>query len=357
MTWSGSEQVAGRIAELFDATDVYAFAGLPHLLDRAFPGRRVHTSRLGRSAFVRRRWQWLLPAMAWWWRRVDLRRHDIVLTCSHSTVNSIRVRPDALHVSYCCTPMRYAWLWRTEEGRIPAPLRPLWPLIAALLRRSDRRRSRHVDAFVAVSSCVADRIRSSYGRDSTVVYPPVNTDFFTVDLDVPREDFFLVAGRLVAYKRVDVAIDAARRAGVALVVAGSGPELVRLRRSAGRSVRFVEAPSDAELRVLYRRARALVFPGVEDFGMVPVEAQACGTPVIAFAQGGALETVRDGETGVLYRDPSAEALAAALRTFDPAPFDVATLRRNAERFSIHRFDGSMRSVVDKVCRERAPARI
>lgn len=339
---SGSEQVAGRIARALGVRDVFTFAADPEVLDRVFPGRRVRTSRIGQTTFARRHLPWLLPLMAGWWRRRNLDPYDVVVTCSHAAVNAIRVRPDATHISYCCTPMRYAWMWRSELGRLPRPMRPLWPAIAAVLRRRDRRRGRRVDCFLAVSEEVARRIERFYAKDAVVVYPPVDTDFFTPNLGLAREDFFLYAGRLVAYKRPEVAVEAARRAGVRLVVAGSGPELNRVRRSAGPEVEFRVQPSNEDLRDLYRRARAVIFPGVEDFGMVLVEAQACGTPVIAYAAGGALECVRDGETGVLYADESVDGLARAILAFEPDNYDPRVLRRYALHFAAERFDESIR---------------
>lgn len=344
----GSEQVAGRIAQALDVRDVYTFAAAPEVVGGVFPGRRVRTSRIGRTAFARRHWRWLLPLMSLWWKRLDLSAYDVVVTSSHATVNSIRVRPGALHISYCYTPMRYAWMWRSELGRFPALLRHLWPVVAAILRRGDRNRVRGVDYFIAISAEVARRIRRYYGKESIILYPPIDTAFFAPDARVPKEDFFLYAGRLVAYKRPDIAVQAAQRAGVRLVVAGSGPELPRLRRSAGPEVEFVCEPSNEVLRDLYRRARALVFPGVEDFGMVLVEAQACGTPVIAYRHGGALEAVLEGETGSLYADGSVDGLAAALRSFDPARYDPIVLRRHAECFGADRFDEAIRTTVLKL---------
>jgi glycosyltransferase involved in cell wall biosynthesis len=341
----GSENVAARLAEVFGACDVFTFAADEDVVKDVFGDRDVRTSRLGRTAFARRHWRWVLPVMSRWWRRLDLGDYDVVVTCSHATVNSIRVRPGALHVSYCCTPMRYAWDWRAELGRFPPVLRPLWPAIAAVLRRSDARRARNVDVFLADSAYVADRIERYYGRSSVVVYPPVDTEFFTPASEVTKQDFFLYAGRLVAYKRPDVVVGAARRAGVRLVVAGGGPELERLRRIAGPTVEFRPDPSGNDLRDLYRRARALVFPGVEDFGIVIVEAQACGTPVIAYGAGGALETVRDGVTGMHYHDPSPDGLVAAIRDFVPSAYDPVAIRAHAETFAIDRFDVAIREVV------------
>lgn len=344
----GSEQVAGRIAHALDVRDVYTFAAASEVVGRVFPGRSVQTSRLGQRALAQRHWRWLLPLMSLWWKRLDLGAYDAVVTSSHATVNSIRVRRGSLHISYCYTPMRYAWMWRSELGRFPALLRPLWPAVAGILRRGDRNRAREVDYFIAISEEVGRRIRRYYGKDSIVVYPPIDTAFFTPDSRVPKDDFFLYAGRLVAYKRPDLAVHAAQRAGVRLVVAGSGPEMRRLRRSAASGVEFVSEPSNEVLRDLYRRAQALVFPGVEDFGIVLVEAQACGTPVIAHAAGGAMEAVRHGETGHLYEDGSVETLATTLRSFDPNRYDQETIRLHAERFGVKRFDEELRAIVERL---------
>jgi glycosyltransferase involved in cell wall biosynthesis len=199
--------------------------------------------------------------------------------------------------------------------------------------------------FLANSQNVASRIKALYGRDALVVHPPIDTDFWTPG-EASRGDYFLHAGRLVPYKRADVVVRAARRARVPLVVAGGGPELGRLKRLAeGADIRFVVDPDTTTLRDLYRGARALVYAGVEDFGMVLVEAQACGTPVVAFARGGALEAVSDKRTGCLYTDPGVEALAELLRTFDPGLYDPAELRRHAESFGVARFDAAMRRIV------------
>lgn len=355
-TYGGSEQVARRLAEVLEATDVFAFTARPELAAELFGGRRVHVHRLGATAAARDHWQRFLPAMPRAWSRLDLGGFDLVVTSAHACANAIRVPDGAVHVSYCHTPMRYAWRWRDELSRVPLPARPAWPLVAAALRRADRRWARRVDLFVANSRHVADRIRAAYGREAAVVYPPVDTSYWTPDPDVAREDAFLVAGRLVAYKRADVAVRAAALARARLVVAGDGPETARLRRLAGPSVEFVASPTRDELLRLYRSARALVVPGVEDFGMTMVEAQACGTPVLAYGRGGAREAVLDGRTGILYDDPTPESLAAAMLRFDPDALDAAAVRAHAERFDVSEFDAGIRQVVAGALTRRAPAR-
>lgn len=345
-TVGGSEKVAARIASALDARQVFAYAVNPELAKRMFPNHTVRPiSAIGTTRFAWKRWQWLLPLMPRAWACLDLEDFDLVVTSAHSCVNSIRVRRGR-HVSYCHTPMRYAWEWRSEIGRIPWLLRPIWPMIAAVLRSRDRRWAQGVDEFIANSSHVARRIRQSYGRDAQVVYPPVETEFWVPsDKDVQR-NYFLCAGRLVAYKRLDICIDAAALADVPLVIAGDGPEMHRLRRVArGRDVTFVSSPTRSELRDLYRRARALVFAGVEDFGMTFVEAQACGTPVIAFNHGGATEAIVDGRTGTLFNEQSSDALAEHLRAFNRSSFATSDLRQHAESFSVDRFDRAIRAAV------------
>jgi glycosyltransferase involved in cell wall biosynthesis len=319
-TYGGSEQVAGRLAEILGIKDVYTFAAEPQLAAELFPGRTVRAHRLGLRPAGRRHWRWLLPAMPGAWSRADLAPYDVVVTSAHACANAVRVRPGAAHVSYCHTPIRYAWDWREELGRLPPALRPAWPAAAAVLRRADRSWARHVTRFVANSRHVAERIRDRYGREADVVHPPVDTTFWSPASAQRRDGFFLVAGRLVPYKRPDVAVRAARLAGAKLVVAGSGPELARLRHLADDRVTFVPAPSRETLRDLFRTARAVLNPGVEDFGMTMVEAQACGAPVIARRAGGAVEIVSNGETGILYEDASPQGLSEVLQAFQPDAF-------------------------------------
>ena len=344
--YGGSDQVASALARTFHIKDVFTFAKDPTLADELFPNSKVEVAHgVGNTELARRHWGWLLPLMPYAWKSLDLSSYDVVITSSHSCVNAIRVPPGTSVISYCHTPMRYAWEWSSELGRFPVPVRILWPTLAAAFRAADRRWAARVTSFVANSRNVADRIARYYGRTAEVVHPPIDTEYWTPDLAVGREDFFLYAGRLVAYKRPDIAVAAATRAGVRLVVAGAGPEAKRLRNLAGSTVEFIDSPSNERLRDLYRRTRALVFPGVEDFGMTVVEAQACGAPVIALARGGALESVLDGVTGRLIQEQSIRAFAEELISFDPALYSGDDIRSNASRFATECFARDMRRVI------------
>lgn len=344
-TFGGSDQVASHLAETLRISLIFTYIAWEDAVAQLFPDRRV-TAIGPRLGLAQRRWQWLLPHMPFAWRNLDLSAYDLVVTSSHAAVNSVRPRHDALLVSYCHTPMRYAWDWRAESNRFPALLRPLLPAMAAALRIADRRWSQRVDLFLANSRFVAARIARSYGKPSLVIHPPIETSYWKPD-NGNDEDFFLASGRLVAYKRPDVIVAAAREARVGLVVAGDGPMLPLLRKLGSSEVRFVVAPSRDQLRDLYRRARAYVFAGVEDFGMSIVEAQACGTPVIALAAGGALETVEPGRTGMLVPDPTSSAFAAALRSFRPEDFDPQLVRELALRFDARHFDEAVKWAVER----------
>jgi len=291
---------------------------------------------------VDRYYRYLLPLMplaARW----TLPACDLVVSLSHCVAKSACPPPGTPHLCYCFTPMRYAWHMReayfARDGRggLKAWLRER---LLGRLRDWDRHTAARVTHFVAISQTVQKRIAECYGRDSRVIYPPVDTDFYTPTA-APREPFYLVVSALAPYKRIDLAIQACRRLSRPLVVIGSGQEQKGLRRLAGPNAQFLGWQPDDVIRDHMRRCRALLFPGEEDFGIVPVEAQACGTPVIAFGRGGALETILTGHqaTGVLFEEQTVECLQEALVGFEREAdwFSPVTARRNALRFHKQRF--------------------
>jgi glycosyltransferase involved in cell wall biosynthesis len=349
-TLGGSDICAARIAELVDADEIFAFTYRPAFVRELLGNRAVRVAhRMGSLRAAQDHWQWFLPLMPLAWRGLDLSSFDVVVTSSHACTNAVRVPAGGALISYCYTPMRYAWDPRQEIDRLPPFIRAMWPAAAGMFRRADKRWAQRVDGYIAISKTVAERIARFYGRESHVVYPPVDTAFFTPGSD--RSEAFLAAGRLVGYKRFDVAVDAFTRLGYPLVVAGSGPELKRLRERAGPTVRFEVQPARERLRELYRNARALVFPGVEDFGIVPVEAQACGTPVIARALGGVTETVVDGHTGVLYGGEDPAALIAGVKEFEALSLDGPSIRSHSERFGTDAFDAAFLAAVGSIVGE------
>lgn len=345
-TAAGSDKVAAELVDVSGARAILCLSARTEVVETLGIEVPVHQSRIGRWARSGNRWHLVLPLMPLIWGSLRLAGVDTLITSSHSLVNSIP--RTGRRVCYCHTPVRYGWEWRMERGRLPRPLRPFLGPGAAILRRWDRRASRNVDVYVANSAYIADRIERAYGRSATVVHPPIDIERFPLSVE-PRCDPFLVAGRLVSYKRVDIAVRAATSADVALTVAGSGPETATLRRSAGPSVRFVDAPSDDELVELLQRARAVLHPGIEDFGMLLVEAQACGTPVIARGAGGALETVDPSVSGLLVNSDRVEEWAAAMTSFRD-PGSPSARRDRAMRFATEVFRRRIREILASASR-------
>jgi glycosyltransferase involved in cell wall biosynthesis len=348
----GGEKVLEAIAELYPEATIHTLLHVRGSVSaplETHPERRSFVQWLPSAARHYRQYLPLFPTAI---EQFDFDPYDLVISTSHCAAKSVVVPGRARHVCYCHSPMRYAWdqfdsyFGPDQVG----PLRSRWlRRVLARLARWDVATAGRVDRYVANSHYVAGRIRRYYNRGSTVVYPPVDTTFYRPAPVRSPEPFVLVVSALVPYKRLDVAIRACAAAGAPLKIVGRGPEEARLRRLAatgGGHVEFSGWLEDAEIRDLYQRCGAVLMPGVEDFGMVPVEAQACGRPVVALAEGGAVESVVDGVTGVLVNDPSVEAFSAALRDVSSREFDSAAIRRHAESFSKARFQEQFRKVVD-----------
>jgi len=292
--------------------------------------------------------EWLVPLMPAAWRlRRPVSGVAAVVSSSHACAKAVRVEAGIAHVCYCHSPMRYAWDFEAEASRFPRRVRPLARRSMAAFRRWDRRASAHVTRFVANSSAVRRRIERYYGRTAEVVFPPVRTDYFTPN-GTERGDEFLFVGRLVAYKRPELVVRAFAGLPYRLVVVGTGHLEPELRKAATPNVEFRSSVDDEELRSLYRRARALVYPAEEDFGIAMAEAQAAGTPVIAFGRGGAADIVVDGVTGWLLAEQSVAAIRDAVAAAARDDLDAAAIGANAERFSRLHFRERMRAVVTEL---------
>jgi glycosyltransferase involved in cell wall biosynthesis len=346
----GGEKALEALCELLPDADLLTLVHVPGRVSPPIYKHRIRTSLIQQLPLAGRLYRHYLPLFPFAIELFDLDEVGLVVSSSHCAAKSVVPRPGARHVCYCFTPMRYAWdqfdhyFGPARVGRAASALaRP----VLAGLARWDRRTAGRVDRYVAISHYVAGRIRRYYNRQSDVVYPPVDTEFFHPDGRVPGP-YLLIVSALVPYKRIDLAIDAARLAGLPLRIVGDGPDRERLRAHAEDApVEFLGYQTDEEIRELYRGALAAVLPGEEDFGIVPVEAQACGRPVVALARGGALETVRDGVTGVLVPEASPTAFAEAFRSLPSRWFDADVIRRHAEGFSRPRFAAGMRRVLDE----------
>jgi len=344
----GGEKALEVICERFPEAELFTLLHIRGSVSPTIERHRPHTSFIQRMPFVRRAYRSYLPLFPTAIEQFDLDRFDLVVSLSHCCAKSI-VRPGhARHLCYCLTPMRYAWdqfdayFGPARIGRVRSRLmRP----VMARLARWDRDTADRVDRYVAISHYVAGRIHRYYNREATVVYPPVDTDFFQPDAVIPERSA-LVVSALVPYKRLEVAIEACRLAGVPLTIVGDGPERAHLERlAAGGDVRFAGRCSDDDVRGWYRRSAVALLPGEEDFGIVPLEAQACGRPVVALGRGGARETIVDGDTGVLVEAHTADAFADGIRRAIDRPFDAMAIRRHAERFSRSRFGNEMEALM------------
>jgi glycosyltransferase involved in cell wall biosynthesis len=342
----GSEDVVIELLKMFPQAELFTTIYDPSPWPELIKQRPVHASFLNRIPGAKRHYPKLLPLMNRAFRSFDLSGFDLVLSSNHACAKNVRTPPGVLHVCYCHTPMRYAWEEGFLEGEVGRMTRLLLRPLLGWLRRQDLKGSREPDVFVANSRHVAARIERFYGRSAEVVNPPVDVEHYLALQRAPR-DFYLVFGRVVPYKRVDLAVAACARVGRAFKVAGGGRALEAVRAGATGETEFLGRVSEAERDDLLSGARALLFPGEEDFGIVPVEAQAAGVPVIAYGVGGAAESVLDGRTGVLFDEQSAAGLAAAIERFERLDLDEQFARENARRFGRERFRSEMADVIDR----------
>jgi len=346
----GGEAVCSALAELFPAADLYV-----HVFDQKVMLDRLPAEFCGtiRGTFISRipgaikHYQKLLPLMPLALEQLDLSAYDLVISSESGPAKGVITRPDAIHICYCHSPMRYIWdmyhEYRAGAGKL---IRVLFPWVAHRLRIWDRLSADRVDYFVANSRFVAARIRKYYRRESDVIHPPVNIGEFSHS--EPRSDFYLCLGQLVAYKRADLAVQAFNELGLPLIVVGEGEIFDSLARQAAPNVQLMGRQPFPVIKDLLQRCKGLIFPGMEDFGIVPVEAMAAGAPVIAFAKGGALETVIHGETGVLFHEQTVEALVQAVEAVERGDFtfDPAALHRHTEKFDKAVFLQHMQEAID-----------
>jgi len=330
----GGERVLELLAHAFPKAPIFTLFHNRKAVSDSINAHPIWTSWLQGIPGICRHYRWFLPLFPSAIELMDAPPADLLISTSHCVAKGLKPRGRTRHLCYCFTPMRYAWLFYDEYfGSRPAR-RIAARLLLPLLRKWDIASNASVHRFVAISNHVRDRIRTFYGRDADVVYPFVNLDRWTPDASEQRAGTFdLVVSALVPYKKMDIAVAAYSRSGMPLKIVGAGSEYRRLRAMAGSNIEFLGWRNDSDLLRLYRSCRFLIFPGEEDFGIVPLEAQACGKPVIAFGRGGALETVADRLTGLFFEEQTPEALQAAVARASEIKWDPCAIRANAERFS------------------------
>jgi glycosyltransferase involved in cell wall biosynthesis len=344
----GGEKVLECFCDLFPDAPIYTLFYEPDLVSEKIRSRRIIASSLQKLPFTRRHYRNYLPLFPWAASRFDLKGFDLVVSISHCAAKGVRVPRGVPHVCYCLTPIRYVWdKFSVYFGHRSAvsPSRLAMSLFRKSLQKWDRETAGKVDFLIATSRYISEKIKLYLGQESMIIPPPVDTGFFcpAPRADAAKEDYYLLVSALVPYKRVDLAVQAFAGRCEKLVIVGSGPEEKRLKKNAPHNVRFLGWQKDSDLLELYRNCRALIFTPEEDFGIVPLEAMACGKPVIAFGKGGALDTMIEGKTGVFFMEQTTGSLNRAIDSLDPAQFDPAYLRRHAEGFSREEFVLRMRN--------------
>jgi glycosyltransferase involved in cell wall biosynthesis len=330
----GAERVVMAFHELFPDAPIYTSIYDPTRVDPAFRKMDIRTSFMQKLPLVTKHHQPYLPFYPIAMEQLDLRGYDLVLSSSSAFGKGVITRPETLHICYCHTPMRWCWNYReyVEREQLGKVARSILPFFITSLRIWDQVSANRVDHFIANSPVVAERIRKYYQREAMYIPPPVETSRFPFDPTLQPDNYFLILSRLVPYKRIDLAIQACNQLQLPLVIIGGGRDLERLKRLAGPTIQFLGRLPDEQVIHYYTHCRAFLFPGEEDFGITPLEAQACGRPVIAYGAAGALASVIEGVTGIFFREQTVENLVATLASFDEKQFNPTTIRNHALEF-------------------------
>ncbi len=358
----GAENVLEQMVDLYPTAPIFTTIYGPELMPAAYRRWNIRSTWLNRMPVIHHHHQPYLPLYPLAVQSMDFRGYDLILSNKSGFIHGLRHTNRQLHICYCLAPTRYVWDYASYAAREGFG-RWLGLLIQPLINRLQRwdfeaaqvapLKGKGVDHFIAISTDIQARIKKFYGRESTIIYPPVDTDRFRPVDGRPAGDYYFIVSRLIPYKRIDLAVQALSRLGRRLIIVGDGRDRAALAALAGPSVEFKGRLPWHQVAELMANCRAFLFPGYEDFGITPLEAQAAGRPVIAFARGGALDTVKEGETGLFFRQQSVEALMEAVERFERRSFDPAAARANAERFSIPRFRRELGDFVKEKWREFA----
>jgi len=354
-TYAGAERVLEEILALFPNADIFSLFDFLPEKDRHFlRGKKVHTTFLQNLPFASKKHRAFLPLMPLAIESLDLSAYDLVLSSSYLAAKGVLTAPHQLHICYCHSPARFAWdqqqQYLAQSNLTRGPKSFLARALLHYIRTWDASSALRPDVFLANSDFIRQRIEKTYRRDATVVYPPIDTEKFQPAPEKPREDFYITASRLVPYKRIDLIVKAFANSPRKLIVIGAGPELPKLQALARNApnIQLLGHQPHAVLLDHLQRARGFVFAAEEDFGIAPLEAQSCGTPVLAFGRGGSIETVLPGQTGILFDEQTPESLAAALNDFESHTWHPQIIRQNAERFSKEAFHKNLMQTVQSV---------
>ena len=344
--YGGAERVLEALSQIFEEAPIYTLLYDQKMTGHAFRGKKIYTSFLQKVPLLKTHHRSFLMFMPLAIEQFDLSGYDLVFSDSASYAKGVITGPDTLHICYCHTPIRYAWddsHKYIEEFGYPSFVKKVIPFFMNYIRLWDEQAALRVDKFIANSKFVARRIEKYYHSESEVIYPPVKTDLFYIS---PRQsDYFLLTGRILPYKRIDLAVAAFNHLGWPLKIIGEGPERKKLKRQAKKNIEFVGQVSDKELKEYYAQCQAFIFPQEEDFGITAIEAMASGRPVIAYKAGGALETIKEGVTGLFFEEQNAASLVKSLHKFKTIKFKPDKIRKQALKFDQKVFKNKIKDFI------------
>lgn len=344
---TGSERIFSTIIESFDKSDIFTIL---YNKEKFSHFKGIKSTFINRLKFIN--YKYLIPLFPFAVKSINFNNYDIIISSSHAWTKNINKPKDSLHICYCYTPMKFAWEFKDLYLKDESPiLRPFISLYLNYFKNWDYKNTENVDYFIAISKNVADRIKRYYNRDSTIIYPQIDTKFYSPK-DNSNEGFYLIVSRLVEYKKIDLAINAFNKLNLKLKIIGSGRDEKKLKKLVkSNNIKFLGKLSDNEVLNYYRKCKALIFPGEEDLGLTPIEAQSCGKPVIAYSKGGALETVIEGKTGHFFYRQTPEALIKAIKEFEKMDFNTKICRKNALRFDKEIFKKKIKNFIEEKYRE------
>ncbi len=356
ITLGGSERVLEQMLHLYPDSELYSLIDFFPKSERILIlNKKVNVSFIQKLPFAKKMYRTYLPLMPLAIEWFDLSGYDLIISSSHAVAKGVLTHSNQLHICYCHTPMRYAWDLQHQYLKETKSDKGIRGIIAKVIlhyiRIWDQSTARRVNYFIANSQYTARKIKNIYGRESTVIYPPVDIEKF--DIGNKKEDFFLTASRIVPYKKIDLIVEAFSETGLPLVVIGDGPDFEKMKRKAKNNVTFLGYQKDDILKEYLQKAQAFVFAAEEDFGILPVEAQACGTPVIAYGRGGVLETTIENKTGIFFKEQTVKSLIGAINEFQKKQdqFDCIEIRKNAERFGRELFKDEFKKFIDRKIRD------
>jgi len=344
----GGERIVECLCKVFPDIDIYTLIYDKNKISNIINSKNIYTSFLQKMPFSKKHHQVYLPFMPVAVEQFDLSNYDIVISSESGIAKGVITKPETCHICYCNTPMRYLWSMYFEylkNEKINFIKRNFIKAFFNYLRVWDLATSFRVDYFISNSDNVRKRVLKYYKRDSRVIYPPVPINEFK--FSEKKEDYYLIVSQLIPYKRIDLAVEAFNELNKSLIIIGDGPERRRLERKAGKNIKFLGWQEDKVLKEYYSNARAFIFPGEEDFGITPVEAQASGTPVIGYGKGGLLETVIDGVTGIFFNEQNVGSLVEAVKRFEKLEHNInsSNIRKNSKRFDISIFENEIKSFI------------